>query len=77
MLFKTKQAAASFYEKHNNHLRSLNAYGTWRSDLDPKTKLLYVVRDFENEHLAIPPFSSTPVEIADHDEIVVKKCSIL
>lgn len=56
-VFKTKQAACDYYDKHNPHMRSLNAHNTWRSDWDPDTKLLYVVREHYAEYLKIPPFN--------------------
>jgi hypothetical protein len=44
--FKTKKDAVSYYNRHNPHMRSLNGDGNnYRSDWDPKTKLLYIVRD--------------------------------
>tara|TARA_X000000950_G_C13905838_1_gene656801 strand:- start:2453 stop:2764 length:312 start_codon:yes stop_codon:yes gene_type:complete len=43
--FKTKKHAVSYYNRHNPHMRCLNAYNTYKSDWDPKTKLLYIVRD--------------------------------
>ena len=43
--FKTKKDAVSYYDRHNPHMRSLNAHNTYASDWDPKTKLLYIVRD--------------------------------
>ena len=43
--FKTKKDAALYYDKHNPHMRSLNAHNTYISDWDPNTKLLYIVRD--------------------------------
>ncbi len=44
--FKTKKDAVSYYDRHNPHMRSLNGYGyNYRSDWDPNTKLLYIVRD--------------------------------
>ena len=43
--FKTKTDAISYYDKHNPHMRSLNAHNTYKSDWDPHTKLLYIVRD--------------------------------
>lgn len=42
--FKTKKDAVSYYDRHNKHMRSLNAHNTYRSDWDPNTKLLYIVR---------------------------------
>lgn len=42
--FKTKKDAVSYYDRHNPHMRSLNAHNTYKSDWDPTTKLLYIVR---------------------------------
>ena len=42
--FRTKKDAASYYDRHNPHMRSLNAHNTWQSDWDPVTKLKYIVR---------------------------------
>ena len=44
--FKTKKDAVSYYDRHNPHMRSLNGDdNNYRSDWDPNTKLLYIVRD--------------------------------
>ena len=43
--FKTKKDAVSYYDRHNPHMRSLNAHNNYKSDWDPNTKLLYIVRD--------------------------------
>lgn len=42
--FKTKKVAEEYYNNHNPHMRPLNAHNNYRSDWDPKTKLLYIVR---------------------------------
>ena len=42
--FKTKKDAVSYYDRHNSHMRSLNAHNNYKSDWDPNTKLLYIVR---------------------------------
>lgn len=42
--FKTKKDAVSYYDRHNPHMRSLNAHNTYKSDWDPNTKLIYIVR---------------------------------
>ena len=42
--FRTRQNAASYYDRHNQHMRGLNAHDTWESDWDPVTKLKYIVR---------------------------------
>lgn len=44
-LFKRKEDAVSYYDRHNPHLRSLNAHNNYKSDWDPETKLFYIVRD--------------------------------
>jgi hypothetical protein len=43
--FKTKHDAVSYYDRHNPHMRSLNAHNTYESDWDPNTKLFYIVRE--------------------------------
>jgi len=43
--FKRRKDAISYYDRHNPHMRSLNAHNTYHSDWDPNTKLLYIVRD--------------------------------
>ena len=42
--FNTKKAAEEYYNKCNPHMRPLNSYNNYRSDWDPQTKLLYIVR---------------------------------
>lgn len=56
-IFKTKKDACSYYDRHNPHMRKLNAFNTYKSDYDPKTQLFYIVR--KNYHLnqTVPPFS--------------------
>jgi len=56
--FSTKKKAAEYYDEHNPHMRGLNAHGEWRSDWDPETHLMYVVREHYYEHRNIPPFHS-------------------
>ena len=55
-VFKTKQEASNYYDKHNPHMRNLNAHENWRSDWDPKNCLMYIVREYFYEYLKIPPF---------------------
>jgi len=43
--FKTKKDAVSYYDRNNPHMRSLCGAGNYKSDWDPNTKLLYIVRD--------------------------------
>lgn len=55
--FKTKDDAVSYYDRHNPHMRSLNAHNNYRSDWDPKTKLLYIVREDHHINDDIDPFA--------------------
>ncbi len=58
-LFKTKDDAVEYYDRYNPHMRSLNAHKTWRSDWDPKTHLLYVVRQYGGKYLKIDGFDKS------------------
>ena len=55
--FRTKKDACSYYDRHNSHMRKLNAHNTYCSDWDPNTKLLYIVREDHSIIDSIPPFS--------------------
>ena len=55
-VFKTKKEASDYYDKFNPHMRSLNTHNTLRSDWDPNTKLMYIVRERFYEYLKIPAF---------------------
>ena len=57
-LFKTKQDASDYYDKYHPHMRSLNAHENWCSDWDPRTCLLYIVREHFHEYLKISPFEA-------------------
>ena len=57
-VFKTKKESCEYYDKHNPHMRSLNAHNTWRSDWDPNTHLMYIVRESFYEYKTIPPFDT-------------------
>lgn len=69
--FKTKKDAVSYYDRHNPHMRSLHAHNTYCSDWDPKTKLLYIVRDDYCINATIDCFSidDNPVMMNECDEI--------
>jgi len=54
--FKTKQDAVTYYNRHNPHMRPLRKY-SYRSDWDPETKLLYIVRDDYLTNATIDCFS--------------------
>ena len=63
--FKTKRDAVSYYDRHNPHMRSLNGYdNNYRSDWDPNTNILYIVRDDYFVNATIDCFS-----IYDNPEI--------
>jgi hypothetical protein len=55
--FKTKADACSYYDRNNPHLRKINIFGTFESDWDPITNLLYIVRDDYGLVDNIPTFS--------------------
>ena len=55
--FKTKQEASNCYDRHNAHMRSLNAHNTWISDWDPVIWLRYRVRKYNTEYCIITPFN--------------------
>lgn len=54
--FRTKKDAASYYDRHNTHMRKLNVHNTWKSDWDPTTSLMYIVRKDYHCIQTIPPF---------------------
>ena len=57
--FKTKKDAVSYYNRHNPHMRSLKCDdNNYRSDWDPNTKLLYIVRDDYLINASIDCFSN-------------------
>jgi hypothetical protein len=55
-VFKTKNQACEYYDNNNNTMRPLNSHHTYRSDWNRDTHLLYVVREYGDEYLSIPPF---------------------
>ena len=58
-VFRTRNEASDYYDKFNPHMRSLNAHMNWKSDWDPNTYLMYIVRERFYEYLKIPPFEDT------------------
>ena len=54
--FRTINDAASYYNRHNPRMRGLNAHGTWESDWDPNTRLMYIVRRDHHLIQTIAPF---------------------
>ena len=61
--FKTKNDCCSYYDRHNPHMRSLNALETYMSDWDPNNKLLYIVRKDYMLNDTINPFSNKDLPI--------------
>ena len=57
-VFRTKKAAASYYDRHNPNMRKLNAHNTWKSDWDPETHLLYIVREHHGLIDTVAPFDA-------------------
>ena len=54
--FRTKEDAASYYDRHNTHMLGLNVHNTWRSQVDPVTHLMYIVREDYGVEDIIAPF---------------------
>ena len=54
--FQTKTDAASYYNRNNKHMRQLNAHGSWQSDWDPDTYLLYFVHEHHLLYASVAPF---------------------
>ena len=57
-IFKTKKEACDYYDRYNTHMRRLNAIETYRSDWDPRNRLMYVVREYFYEYLTISSFEN-------------------
>jgi len=70
--FKTKKDAVTYYDRHNPHMRSLNAFGDYISDWDPNTKLLYIVREDYLIKSTIDCFS-----VEDNTEIKMAEIGVL
>ena len=54
--FNTRADADTYYNRHNPHMRRLNAHNTWISDWDPETRRKYIVRKDYNIEKSVPPF---------------------
>ena len=70
-MFKTKRNAVSYYDRHNTHLRSLNAHNTYCSDWDSDTHLLYIVREDYFINATIDCFSTgdNPIEKISNEQV--------
>ena len=66
--FRTKNNAASYYDRHNPHMRGLNAHNTWQSDWDPTTCLMYIVREDHDLHQTVPPFDPEDEPVIERTE---------
>lgn len=54
--FRTRKEACKYYRNHNPHMREITEESRYRSDWDPETKLLYIVREDHWIHAGIPAF---------------------
>ena len=55
--FQSKKDCCAYYDRHNPHMRSLNALGNYESDWDPNTRLIYIVCRDRNMVEDILPFA--------------------
>lgn len=69
--FTTKDEACRYYDHHNSHMRSLNANYDWISDVDPHTKLRYIVRNGYWEFFCVVPWYRPLIRIAPFPDITV------
>ena len=73
--FRTKKDAASYYDRHNPHMRGLNAHNTWASDWDPNTSLMYIVREDKDLNHTISPFDPKDEPVIERTESGVTETS--
>ena len=55
-VFNSKHEAGLYYDMYNPHMRHFSQNKTWRSDWDPNTKLMFVVRKKYTQKLTLPCF---------------------
>lgn len=55
-IFETKREAIYYYKLYNPHMSEITAEKRWCSECDPKTKFVYVIREYTGEVLKILPF---------------------
>ncbi len=65
--FKTKNDACTYYNRCNPHMRNLNEHGTFVSDWDPNTNLMYIVRQDYHLIATISPFLLEDLPIITND----------
>lgn len=72
-IFMTKKQACDYYNEYNKHMRKLNTNNTIRSDYDPETKILYVLREYGGEYLKLPPFEKLQEKLQEkqHENYIV------
>ncbi len=70
--FRTKKDACSYYDRHNRHMRSLNAYDNYRSDWDPNSYLMYAVREDCQIIDTINPFDLNDLPVWNGSEFTYK-----
>jgi len=58
IVFETQQDACDYYNKFNPHMPQLSIIKRLCSDWDPKTYLMYVVREHFHEYLGILSFEN-------------------
>jgi hypothetical protein len=67
--FKTLKDACSYYNKHNPHMRPLDAmgkvHGCYRSDWDAATNLCYITRADVGVNCTIPPFDLADASVVN------------
>ena len=68
--FASKKDACSYYDRHNTHMRALNAHGTYCSDWDPVTRLVYIVRQSYGILGTVPAFTENE-RVAVHRSISI------
>jgi hypothetical protein len=54
--FAERADAVLYYDMHNPHMRSIDAYGNGCSDWDANTKLRFVIRDYHHDFQTVPTF---------------------
>ena len=57
-IFNTQEEAGDYYNRFNPHMRKINAFEHWRSNWDPESCLMYIVRKHFYEYLKIPAFEN-------------------
>jgi hypothetical protein len=68
-VFKTKKNASDYYAQHNPHMRAMGTFSSWKSDWDPDTLLMYIVR---TNHCilpgVVPPFDPNDAPVQERED---------